>query len=276
MKKHLFVLALMLLPLYALADAVEIDGIYYNLYEKGNIAEVTSNPNHYKGDVVIPEKVTYNDVDYRVTIIGGWAFYDCRSLTSVSIPNSVTSIEIRAFSGCRDLTSMTIPNNVTSIGDLAFENCIKLTSLSISNNLTTIGISAFEDCSSLTSITIPKTVTTIGGSAFSGCSGLTSVTISDITAWCNISFSNVNSNPLFYAHHLYMNGHEVTELTIPNSVTKIGNYAFYYCTGFISIIIPNTVTDIGDSAFAGCSGLTSMSIPNSLTKIGPDAFDGCI
>ena len=100
MKKHLLVLALMLLPLYALADAVEIDGIYYNLIEKGKVAEVTSNPNKYTGDIVIPEKVTYNDVEYSVGAIGNSAFIGCSGLTSITIPNSVTNIDESAFSGC--------------------------------------------------------------------------------------------------------------------------------------------------------------------------------
>ncbi len=92
MKKHLLILALMLQPLYAQADAVEIDGIYYNLIEKGGIAEVISNPNKYTGDVVIPEMVTYNNVEFSVKGIGNEAFYNCSSLTSITLPNSVTSI----------------------------------------------------------------------------------------------------------------------------------------------------------------------------------------
>ena len=171
-----------------------------------------------------------------VTSIGMNAFYECDSLTSVTIGNSVTSIGYNAFHGCSGLTSVTIPNSVTSIGSYAFENCTGLTSIEIPNSVTSIGYHAFENCTGLTSIEIPNSVTSIGYHAFYGCSGLTSVNISDIAAWCAISFDD---NPLYYAHKLYLNGTLVTELVIPNSVTSIGEYAFYginniYYTGSAS------------------------------------------
>ena len=135
---------------------------------------------------------------------------------------------------------------------------------------------AFSGCSGLTSVTIPNSVTSIGDYAFSGCSDLTSVYISDIAAWCNIDFKSGSSNPLSHAHHLYLNGEEVKDLVIPNSVTSIGDLAFYDCSGLTSVTIPNSVTSIGDYAFWGCSGLTSVTIPNSVTSIGWGAFSGCI
>lgn len=206
MKKLILLTLVSILPLIALADAVEIDGIYYNLIEKGKVAEVTKHPNKYTGDVVIPEKVTYNDVEFSVEGIGNNAFYSCSGLTSITIPNSVTSI-----------------------GQLAFE----------------------------------------------GCSNLTSVYITDLSAWCAITFQDGNSNPLAYAHHLYIDGQEVKELVIPSSVTSIKQYAFAGCSGLTSITIPNSVTSIGHGAFIKCSGLTSITIPNSVTSIGQFAFDGC-
>ena len=166
-------------------------------------------------------------------------------------------------------------------------------------SVTSIGDYAFFNCSGLTSVTIPNSVTSIGGGAFSGCSGLTSVHISDIAAWCNIDFvSHFYSNPLEYAHHLYLNGEEVKDLVIPNSVTSIGSYAFYNfdaltsvtignsvtsigsyafykCSGLTSVTIGNSVKSIGSSAFYGCSGLTSVTIGNSVTSIGYGAFEGC-
>ena len=139
MKKKLLLFVMSVLPMLASADAVEINGIYYNLVSKANQAEVTSHPKEYTGSVVIPETVTYEGVDCRVTSIGDWAFYDCKGLTSVTIPNSVTSIGVYAFSHCSGLTSVTIPNSVTAIGDNAFSYCSGLTSITIPNSVTSIG-----------------------------------------------------------------------------------------------------------------------------------------
>ena len=210
-----------------------------------------------------------------VTSIGEGAFGFCSSLTSVTIGNSVTSIDSWAFFGCSRLSSVTIPNSVTYIGDYAFEGCSGLTSVTIPNNVTSIGESAFQDCSGLTSVTIGNSVTFIGYKAFSGCSGLTTVNITDLKAWLNISFGDSDANPLYYAYHLFLNGKEVKELVIPNSVTSIGNYAFYNCSSLTSVSIPNSVTSIGRNAFWNCTGLTSVSISKSVKSIGEAAFFGC-
>ena len=147
-----------------------------------------------------------------------------------------------------EVTYMNRTRKVTSIGSDAFKYS-SLTSVTIPNSVTSIGSYAFESCYSLTSVNIPNSVTSIGDGAFQGCHGLTSVTISDITAWLSISFAGSESNPLCYAHHLFLNGEEVKDLTIPNSVTSIGNYAFRGCSSLTSVTIPNSVTSIGNSAF---------------------------
>ena len=284
MKKLLLSTLLLALPLLASAYDCQVDGIYYNL-KPGNQAEVTqvndyveANPSNYSGAVVIPEKFNYKGVMYTVTSIGEYAFYDCWNLVSVTIPNSVIIIETGAFNGCSGLTSVTIPNSVTSIGDYAFSYCTGLTSVTIPNSVTSISNSAFESCSGLTSVTIPNSVTSIGDYAFSYCTdmtsvtipnsvttigeyafwsciGLTSVHITDIAAWCKISFG---SNPLENACHLFLNGEEIKDLVIPNSVTAIGDHAFNFCTGLTSVTIPNSVTTIEEYAFSYCTGLTSV------------------
>ena len=153
----------------ASAYDVEVDGIYYNLISKGNVAEVTTGDKNYSGDITIPSSIKVNDVDYAVTSIGISAFRTCSGLTSVTIPNSVTSIGSEAFDGCRGLTSVTIPNSVTSIEAFVFNSCSSLTSVTIPNSVKSIGQNAFQYCSGLTSITIPNSVTSIGDYAFSGC-----------------------------------------------------------------------------------------------------------
>ena len=261
MKKQLLFILLALLPMVANADAVEINGIYYNLVSKIKEAEVTHGTNEYKGTVNIPSSFTYNNIDYRVTSIGSYAFEGCRDLTSVAIPNSVTNIREYAFSHCRKLTSITIPNSVTSIVGSVFMNCSGLTSVTIPNSVTYIGGSAFEGCSGLTSITIPNSVTSIGGAAFIDCSGLTSVTIpNSVTSIGPSAFQRCSG---------------LVSVTIPSSVTSIGDYALAECSSLTSIMISNSVTSIGDGAFYGCSGLTSVTIPNSVTFIGASAFQNC-
>ena len=211
-----------------------------------------------------------------VTSIGSSMFSNCSGLTSVTIPNSVTSIGESAFARCSGLTAITIPNNVTSIGSDAFSGCSGLTSVTIGNGVTSIGSRTFYNCSSLTSVAIGSGVTSIGSDAFYGCSGLQKVIVPDIAAWCGINFGVYESNPLYYAHHIYSDENtEIKDLVIPNSMTSIGSWAFSYCSGLTSVTIPNSVTSVGNYAFYNCSGLTSITIPNSVTSIGQSAFSGC-
>ena len=152
----------------ASAYDVEVDGIYYNLISKVNAAEVTKGDEKYSGSITIPSSIKVNDVEYSVTSIRPGAFSNC-GLTSITIPNSVTSIGDEAFCQCYDLTSITIPNSVTSIGPSTFYYCSGLISITIPNSVTSIGTYAFSGCSGLSSITIPNSVTSIGNWAFSEC-----------------------------------------------------------------------------------------------------------
>ena len=206
-----------------------------------------------------------------VTSIGYSAFRDCSGLTSVTIPNSVTSISQQAFSGCSGLTSITIPNSVTSIGNSAFDGCSGLTSITIPNGVTSIGILAFNACSGLTSITIPNSVTKIGTLAFEECSGLTSIVVESGNTTYD---SRENSNAIIEtASNTLLYGCKNT--VIPNSVTSIGKFAFYRCSGLTSITIPNSVTSIGERAFWSCYSLTSVTIGSGVTSIGDGAFYAC-
>ena len=229
-----------------------------------------------------------------VTSIDGFAFSRCSSLTSIAISNGVTSLGDGAFYGCIGLTSITIPNGVTYIGDAAFWDCVGLTSITIPNSVSYIGGFAFEWCGRLTSIIIPNSVTSLGYGAFAGCTGLTSMTVEsgnpnyDSRNDCN-AIIETSTNTLILGCKSTIIPNSVTSIgdgafygcsvltsiTIPNSVTSIGEGAFDSCSGLTSIIIPNNVTSIGEYAFSRCSSLTSITIPNRVTTIGDGAFQNC-
>ena len=247
--KLTLLVAVLLLPTSALAAIFYQDGIYYTT--NGN--EATVDRSDASGYVTIPATVNNNGTTYTVTAIGNYA-----------------------FSGCDAITGISIPNTVLTIGNQAFYNCTGLTEVTMSNSVTSIGNSAFYNCSALTSISIPSTVTSIGSQAFDKCSGLSRVDITDIAAWCNISFASNAANPLYNAHHLYLNGGLVTDLAIPNSVTAISNYAFNGCSDLTSLTIPSSISTIGSYAFWGCVGLTNLVIPSSISTIGSSAFKGCV
>ena len=193
------------------------------------------------------------------------AYYDtpwyshCESIKTVVIAEGVTSIGYFTFSGC-GLTSITIPNSITSIGDNAFERCINLTSVTIPDSVTSIGNFAFFGCNSLASISIPNSVTSIGGDAFCNCISLKSITIGNgLTSIGGCSGCS-----------------SLTSVTIGNSVTSIRGKAFENCSSLADVTIPNSVTSIGDGAFRNCSSLTSVTIPNNVTSIGQTVFYNCI
>ena len=264
MKKQILLLMMMLLPMVAGAnDAVKVGGIWYNLIPKGKVAEVTSNPNgnKYSGKVTIPATFSYNNVEYSVTSIGSYAFYQCSGLTSVTIPNSIVSIGEAAFRECTGLTSISIPNSVTSIGKWGFDTCTGLTSLVIPNKLTSIEDMAFCGCSGLTSVTISNSVKSIKLNAFCGCTSLTSITIP----------YSVESIGMYAFGSCF----GLTSVTIPNSVTSLGERAFERCSGLTSLTIGSGVNEISEDAFSYCSSLTSVTIPNTVTNIEMSAFANC-
>ncbi len=228
-----------------------------------------------------------------VRVIGDYAFSGCTGLTNVSIPSSVTWIGDNAFSVCTGLTSVTIPEGVTNIGSSAFFKCSGLTSVTIPSTVKSIGDNAFYGCTGLPSVTIPQSVTSIGKGAYSGCASLTSIEVADGNS-NYISSEGVLFNkgktvliqypegkagaykiPEGVTSIVFSNCTGLTSVTIPSSVTSLGQSVFYGCTGLTSVMIPSSVTSIGQAAFYGCTGLTSVTIPSSVTSIGNSSFFNC-
>ncbi len=254
-------------------------------YAYGVLEDGTAEITYYYGsqtELEIPSEID----GYTVTSIGDYVFYHCTtSLTSVIIPNSVTSIGTWAFRKCTSLANATIGDSVTSIGMEAFEDCTSLTSITIPDSVTSIGKGAFEGCTSLASITIPNSVTSIGRYAF------------DDTLWYNNQPDGIvyagkvaykykgtmpeNTSIILKEGTKGIAGsafHECANLksiTIPDGVISIGEDAFIACTSLKNVIIPNSVTSIGDFAFDCCYSLTSVTMGNSVTSIGESAFDFC-
>jgi len=251
--RNLILSALLLASVFQTAKAEQSGDWTYSV--ENNQATITGYTGA-GGAVTLPSSVN----GIIVTAIYNYVFQGSTSLTSINIPNSVTTIGALAFRECTSLTSITIPNSVTSIGVFAFYFS-GLTSITLGNSVANIGEGAFYGCTGLTSITIPNSVTSIRDSAFAGCTSLTTITIPN-------SVTSIG-------HHAFQGCASLASIIIPNSVTSIGAYAFSGCTGLTSIIIPNGVTSIGEYAFYYCTGLTSITIPDSVTSIGRSAFAGC-
>ncbi|MGO8929333.1 MAG: leucine-rich repeat domain-containing protein [Limisphaerales bacterium] len=243
-----FSLALLLLLLLTLPAVVQAQsytndyGTWY--YTTTNDSITITNYSGPGGDVTIPDRIPETTNGLPVTTIGayydsyGWvgAFDGCTSLTSITIPNSVTTIGNGVFEECTHLASITIPNSVTSIGNEAFAQCTNLNSITIPDSVTNIGVGVFMDCNNLTNATIGNSVTSIGDQAFYFCTALTSLTIGN-------SVTNIGFQSFYYCARL-------TSVTIPNSVTKIGQYAFEYCTSLNGVFFQGSAPSADTTVFS--------------------------
>ena len=254
----------------------EKNGIYYKV--EGDQAVVTycnTTYNSYSGSVIVPSRVERNGVLYPVTSIGP-----------------------RAFRNCLNLTHVTLPDGLESIGEQAFANCLNLERIDLPKHLKTIGEYAFEECSALRTVSIPASLQRVEAKAFHQCEALNEVLVEDLTPWYNIYFEEFTSNPLYFAHHLIVDGTPVEHLEVPGTVTEIGRFtftglselktlvldegvktvgggAFAYCDGLLSVVMSETTTQLGNSAFFGCSNLEHLKLSDALTYIGATAFGAC-
>lgn len=309
--KKLFVFFVFMfdLEMVSFSNPITINGINYKLIPDGNAIITYSK---YKGELIIPSTVTYDNITYNVTSIENRAFTLCSDLTSIFIPKSVNNIGIELFEGCSNLISINvdeenpmydsrnncnaiiesntnkliagcmntiIPSNITSIGYGAFEACVGLTSITIPSSVTRIEDYAFSQCSGLTSVFIPNSVVDIGTDTFSGC---TNLPVENNIRYADTYLIEVTDNTC-------------SEYQIKEGTRFIGNLAFDGCSNLTSIIIPSSVTRIGKYAFLGCTSLpvednlryadtflieatdrtkTEYHIKEGTRFIG-EAFDGC-
>ena len=294
-----FALCLVLISCGKLGDSENVgtEGLKYTLLDNGTYEVSGIGTATYVKDIVIPE----THEGKAVTKIGNGAFYDCRNIKSVVIPNSVIGISGGAFSDCKNLTSIEIPNSVTSIGHGAFAGCESLASIELPSSVISVGDRIFSDCYSLSSIivdenntsyksidgnlydvsiihdgtvliqyaigkedtsfVIPSDVTSIGKYAFSGCTSLNNIVIPN-------SVKTIEDDAFSECTNL-------ESVKIEYGVTSIGNGAFLDCESITNIEIPNSVTSIGNGAFARCKNLKSVAMPNNVTIIESGTFSGC-
>ena len=245
----------------------DTDGLIYDVSLDGTYAEVV-------GYLGTSQRVRIAS-EYKglpVTTIYSSAFKNS-NITTVIIPDSITTIGNYAFQSCSSLTGVTIPDSVTTIGDNAFSWCSSLTSVTIGDSVTTIGNNAFSNCSKLTSVIIPDSVTTIGGSVFSYCNSALyteyeyGLYVGDASNPYKMLVGLVSKNLSTYTIHedtryiqgeVFNNCSRLVSIDIPDSVTAIGDYAFYYCSSLTSLTIPDSVTSIGYAAFNACFALTKV------------------
>ncbi|MDD4823208.1 MAG: leucine-rich repeat domain-containing protein [Bacteroidales bacterium] len=213
-----------------------VGNLNYLVNSSGTFVTVKGTVTNPVGEVVIPSAVTFNEKSYPVVAIGDSAFYACDSLTSITLPESVTFI-----------------------GNYAFEKCDTLSSVTLPESLTSIGLSAFSDCSLLASITLPNSLNLIREKAFQG-SGLLSITLPD-------SLTVIES-------YLFADCDSLASIALPKNITSVGSYAFSGC-GALDSITSEGIVFIDSYAFSNCTALASVSLPSSILSISYMAFSGC-
>ena len=280
---------LVLMPMMAIAQTVDINGIYYNLDSENNSACVVASPVGYSGQIIIPESINYDGTSYNVTKIKSEAFLE-NDITTLDIAKNVETIELDAFKNCNALTSVIVrgcPTGGTihqinggpfsscqNLKEVILEGCStkeypayigkdiplifrgqpSIEKVTIKEGVTRIPNNAFTYCYNLNTVTLPQSIGSIGSEAFADCWNLSSISLP----------SNIFTIGRFAFAHCY----NLTSIVIPKDVTRIGNNAFWECTGLISISLPYSLEILGDEAFEGCSSLIHVSIPCDVTEMG--------
>jgi len=275
----LFLLYLVLVLILPGQAQAATDG-YYTYEVTNDEVTITDVEASISGVVSIPSTLG----GYPVTAIGENAFAECKNLTAVTMPDSVTHMGSGAFSGCTSLQSVKIPKGVTVIEDYLFVSCTSLTDVELPNSITKIGMSAFAHCIKLESIKLPDSVTSIGSNAWEGCGNLKSINIPngvtrierEVFFGCrSLTEIEIPSNVTVISHKAFWGCSGLTEVTIPNSVQELGQQAFFTCSNLRRIVLSENITDIGYAAFSYCPSLEEIAIPHGVTTIEGETFCGC-
>ena len=228
--------------------------------------------------------------------IGNYAFYECPNLERVTLPDGIRHVGKRAFYYCPSLTDLQIKGSVGTFDEYAFYANPFQGTLTFPAHVDTINYAAFcycdfdqlvfhdvdrivdyafFSCPNLEQLSIQGEVKSIGSNVFENCSAMKRVDVNDLSLWCNITFDDYRANPLYYAHHLFMNGEEVCDLAIPAGVKHINDYAFIRCESLTSLTMSNDVESVGEQAFKDCKKMTVASLGDGVRTIGEKAFHGC-
>lgn len=287
MKKIFLLLWFVLLGLFEVqAYQFEKNGIYYDIVN-GKAVVVSGGSVMYSGDVVIPETVEYGGQHYVVDSIGEWAFNACSGLMSVKLPEKLRAIGSLAFTDCYGLTSISFPASLKVIGSGAFQNCDGLTSLSFPEGMTQIGDGAFQRCGRLETLFFPSTMKSIDWGVFCEsheneyggectCDSIRRIEVKGIATWFNSNrFTERNHHVAAPYADLYVNGELLTEVVLPDTMTRIRPALFYGCKKLRSVVFPNNLKVIDDCAFENCTGIENLEFPQGLDSIKSSAFSRC-
>lgn len=261
------------------------DGTAYSVKAKStNISGQISIPSTFKGKPVNEieayafencSKITDIFFTSSIQTIGSSAFYNTGIITYTNASSGANICEVKGLpvtSGSWKYAEK-LDNSLIIVKYLGSSSTVSVPNLINEKIVKNIHSYCFSSKDKIQSITIPNSVISIGSGAFSGCNGLTKVNITDLAAWFKITFDNEYANPLNYAHHLYLNNTELTEITIPNSITKINANVLAGASSITSITIPSSVTSIGDYAFSNCSAMQRIFIPRNVTVIENYSFN---
>lgn len=304
MKKCLFTILSCLVCGLSLAQGITtIDGVKY--YLGNGEAMIMEQDQTLAGNIVIPEKVSYNGADYTVTSMTDYAFQSTaitgitlpESLTSwgeycfwwsklesIVVPKSVTSLPASCFHGCENLKSVTLHDGITSIGGGCFKGCTSLESITLPSGITDLEAETFYNCSALKSIELPGGITSLGSNCFCGCTGLTAINIPNkvtiLDYDCFYGCTGLTSVTLpesvtTLGEDCFNGCTGISTINLPNSITSMGNYCFRDCNKLESVTLPNSMTTVPFGCFYGCTGLTSVTLPNSIIKLAGGCFYGC-